>query len=159
MPEVEITRIAKADLKHISSWYVDNLGKDTAKKVFTSLREDISRLGDFPKMGAIVADEFLAVRGYRILISKKFAVVYRLELNKVVVVHVLDCERDYLFLLKGELLIDSLSCSERNLQDSKFFKEQRELPEDLHLQMCQQPAQGLLVHQARDYHDRPSAGS
>ena len=93
--KVEILPTAWEDLKRIEDWYQIQFDVETALKVSDHILDAIERLEDFPESGSLTPDERLNQHGFRMIICKKQAVIFRRIENKVYVYHIADTQTEY----------------------------------------------------------------
>lgn len=83
------------DLKSIEDYYLLNFDVKTALKVTDSILNAIERLETFPDSGSITPDEWLNAQGYRMIICKKHAAVFRRIGNDIFIYHIADTQTEY----------------------------------------------------------------
>lgn len=100
-----IVRTDKADEQIISIALsiAKSFGREVALKKLEQLEERINALTDMPEAGLIPADAFLRRRGFRVLITEKDLVFYKIDkAGKTVTVYaVTDQRQDYVSILRG----------------------------------------------------------
>jgi toxin ParE1/3/4 len=101
MSNIQYSPMALDDLKQISDYISDHWGEDVAKKVLKKITSDIRRLEQYPASGVDLGKIIDVPTDYRYLYSEKNYVFYRLELNMVKIVRVLNEHQDYVQLLLG----------------------------------------------------------
>ena len=92
---VQILPQAWEDLSRIADWYRLYFDAQTALKVTSGILETIGRLETFPDSGSVLPDEWLNQRGYRMIIIKTHAAIYRLSNEVVYIYHIFDLRQDY----------------------------------------------------------------
>lgn len=93
--KVEILPSAWEDLKTIEDYYVLQFDVKTALKVSNRILDAIERLEQFPDSGSLTPDSWLNEQGYRMVISKKHIVIYRMIDEIVYVYHIADMRTEY----------------------------------------------------------------
>lgn len=92
---IEILPTAWEDLKRIEDWYLVQFGAETALKVTDHILAAVERLEEFPDSGSLTPDPWLNQKGYRMVICKKHAVIYRKIENVVYLYHIADTQTEY----------------------------------------------------------------
>lgn len=93
--KVEILPSAWEDLKGIEDYYAVQFDVETALKVSDHILDAIERLEDFPDSGSLTPDKWLNEREYRIVICKKYVVIYKTIEKSVYVYHIADTQTEY----------------------------------------------------------------
>ena len=96
---VEILPTAWEDLKRIEDWYLIQFGVETALKVSEHILDVIERLEKFPDSGSLTPDDWLNQQGYRMVICKKHAAIYKQVGMVIYIYHIADTQTDYTKLL------------------------------------------------------------
>ncbi len=92
---------AEADILGIVKFHADQVGPVSARKVYETIREGISRLQTFPLSGQLHPDQELAVLGYRkLVLNKTYVAVYKVIDDVVAIYRVVNGVTDYPKLLK-----------------------------------------------------------
>lgn len=101
----EIIRTETADLgiRNIILHIAENWGADVARQALDQLEKSINHLGTFPNHGVAPRYRALKLQGYKVLISEKTLVFYKIdETNKKVIIFaVVDSRQDYLDIIRG----------------------------------------------------------
>lgn len=92
---IEILPTAWEDLKKIEDYYIITFGAETAIKVSESILDSIERLEDNPDSGSLTPDKWLNEHGYRMVICKKHASIYRQFHDTIYIYHIADTQTDY----------------------------------------------------------------
>ena len=87
--KVEILPVAWEDLKKIEDWYFINFDVETAIKV-----------SDLLDSGSRTPDDWLNEQGYRMVISGKHVLIYRVIKDTVYIYHIADTRTEYTKLFK-----------------------------------------------------------
>ena len=95
MYNVEILPSAWEDLKSIEDYYAIQFDVDTAIKVSDSILDAIEWLESFPDSGSMTPDPWLNEQGYRMIICKKHAAIYRKISQTVFIYHIADTQTQY----------------------------------------------------------------
>lgn len=91
---------ADADILKIVGFHADQVGPDSARKIYQAIREQIAQLQSFPMMGQIHPDPELAVQGYRkLMLTKTYVAVYKAVGGAVIIYRVVNGKTDYSKLL------------------------------------------------------------
>ncbi|MBO5094519.1 MAG: type II toxin-antitoxin system RelE/ParE family toxin [Lachnospiraceae bacterium] len=93
--KVKILPTAWEDSKRIEDRYAVQFDADTALKVSDHLLDAISRLEHIPDSGSLLPDEWLNRQGFRMLVYKKHAAIYRQIDQAVYVYHIADVRTEY----------------------------------------------------------------
>lgn len=92
---------AEADILNIVKFHAEKVGPTSAREIYKTIREEISRLQDFPLIGQIHPDPELAVMGYRkLVINQTYVAVYKVANNDVIIYRIVNGVIDYPRLLK-----------------------------------------------------------
>ena len=91
---------AQRELEEIARVYLELAGADSARKITGQILDSLERLKTYPLSGSVPRDRWLREAGYRLVISGKFIVVYRLIERTVYVYHIAHGASDYPTLLK-----------------------------------------------------------
>lgn len=92
---------AEADILSIVKFHADQAGPVSARKVYETIREGISRLRTFPFIGQLHPDQALAVSGYRkLVLNKTYIAIYKVIDDVVTIYRVVNGTTDYPKLLK-----------------------------------------------------------
>lgn len=93
--KIEILSTAWEDLQTIEDYYVLNFDVDTAVKVSESILDAIERLEEFPDSGSLTPDSWLNEQGYRMIIIKKHAVIFKVVKQSNYIYHIADTQTEY----------------------------------------------------------------
>ena len=101
----KIIRTDTADslIRKIILYVAENFGNDVALEKLDELEKNIMALGDDPYIGVDPKYAVLRRQGYKVLITKKDLVFYKIDdMNKVVTIYaVVDQRQDYLSIIRG----------------------------------------------------------
>lgn len=92
---VEILPAAWEDLKKIEDWYILQFDVETALKVVSHILDVIERLEKFPDSGSLTPDSWLNALGYRMVICRQHAAIYRQLEKTVYIYHIADMQTEY----------------------------------------------------------------
>lgn len=106
MSTIQYSPMALNDLQQIKDYISDHWGEDVAKKVLKKMTSDVRRLEEYPVSGVDLGKIIDVPTDYRYLYSEKNYVFYRLELNTIKIVRVLNEQQDYLQQLFGIESVD-----------------------------------------------------
>ena len=106
---------ALEDLYNIESWYIYNFNKDVAVKIRTVILNAISQLEFFPELGSLTPDEYLNQLGFKQLICKRHAIIYRAIEDTIFIYHIFDTRRDYPNIFKNTITSRNLVLQEGSL--------------------------------------------
>jgi len=98
--KLEILPKAWDDLDKIHHWYLYQFSQASATKVINGILDTIEMLEEFPYLGSNTPDDILNQRGYKMILSGRFAAVYRKIEDVVYVYHVADTRTQYTNLFK-----------------------------------------------------------
>lgn len=101
--EIKILPAAWDDLRAIADYYSISFSADSALKVTNHILDVIARLGEFPESGSLTPDKWLNQRGYRMVIARRHAAIYRVIDNSVYIYHIMDMRRDYPKIFRQEI--------------------------------------------------------
>lgn len=92
---------ADRDILEIARFHAEKLGAKYARGIYQTIREEVSRLRDFPLLGQAHPDPELAVKGYRkLVLTKTYVAVYKATDGTVFVYRIVNGATDYPKLLK-----------------------------------------------------------
>lgn len=97
---------ALEDLQNIKSNILSEFRESVAQKVIKKIINSVSRLEEFPLSGVNLANNIDVPTDYYYLFTQKNYVFYRLHVNRVYVVRVLNQKQEYmqqLFTITAEL--------------------------------------------------------
>lgn len=98
---LEYTPRALDDLQRIREYLAEKFGEPVAVEKMKQLTKTSRQLEQFPKQGPELS-ELLPVRtDYRYLVIRPNYVFYRLEMNKIKIIRVLNEKQDFLQILFG----------------------------------------------------------
>ena len=93
---VEFLPMALRELDEISNYYIQKIGKQSAKNILDKIMTTIERLEIFPLSAPLIRDEKLSLEGYRILTIKgEYVCIYRLLEEKIYIYHIANGRREY----------------------------------------------------------------
>ena len=92
---VEILPAAWEDLKAIEDYYCIEFSVESAIKVSDSILDAIERLEEYPDSGSKIPDNWLNEQGYRMVISGKYAAIYKHIEDVVYVYHFANTQTEY----------------------------------------------------------------
>ena len=102
---VRLGRAAKADLRSIRDYLIDQAGRDVADAVTRTILGLVDRLEQFPERGPIPEEvRSLGFDDLRQLSSRPYRVIYQLAPGKVTILMTVDGRRDLEPLLRRRLL-------------------------------------------------------
>lgn len=96
--KIEYLPIARQDLEEILA-YIMKDNKDVALGLLDEIDQKISKLAQFPYIGAVPKDERLEKLGYRMLVIRQYLVFYVNKDNIIEIRSILHGHRRYDFLL------------------------------------------------------------
>lgn len=92
---------AEQDLKEIVKFHITQVGVQSARNIYQTIRQTILRLRDFPLMGQIHPDPLLAAENYRkLVLTNTYVAVYKVAGDMVSIYRVVNGATDYPSLLK-----------------------------------------------------------
>lgn len=101
MLKVKYSPAALEDLQYIRDYILDNWGEDVATKVLKKITSDIRRLEQYPLSGVDLGKIIDAPTEYQYLFSEKNYVFFRIELDSIRIVRVLNERQNYMQHLFG----------------------------------------------------------
>lgn len=93
--KIIMTRDAIDDLNNIRDYYLLHSTVRSAEKVIRVIQKRIAQLSAFPNSGSTPPSDWLAAHGYKMVISGKYAVIYRLYGDEVYIFSVVSTQQDY----------------------------------------------------------------
>lgn len=93
--KIIMTRDAIDDLDNIRDYYLLHSTTRSAEKVIRAIQKRIAQLSDFPNLGSIPPSDWLTAHGYKMVISGKYAAIYRLYGDEVYILSVVNPQQDY----------------------------------------------------------------
>lgn len=102
MAKVEYSPAALDDLRQIHHYILSNWGESVAERVLKKITTDIKNLEQFPVLGVALGELIDIPTDYRYLFSEKNYIFYRLELDKVKIVRILNEYQEYMEHLFNE---------------------------------------------------------
>ncbi len=93
--KIEILPTAWEDLKKVEDWVQIKFDSRTALKVVNHILDSIERLERFPNSGSLTPDEWLNLRGYKMIICERHIIIYRLINEIVFITHIADTRTEY----------------------------------------------------------------
>lgn len=92
---------AEADILSIVKFHADKVGPISAREIYKTIREEISRLREFPLIGQVHPDHELAIMRYRkLVLNQTYVAVYKVVDDAVLIYRVVNGATDYPRLLK-----------------------------------------------------------
>ena len=92
--EVAIKHKAWNDLARINEWYILHEGVEAAAKVCSGLKAALQRLDKLPRVGAPLPDDELNALGWRKLLHRQYAIMYKID-DRIVEIHrIIDTRRE-----------------------------------------------------------------
>ncbi len=92
---------ARNDLTEIVKFHINKVGVDPSRKIYTSVRQTVERLSEFPLMGQTHPDPLLARQGYRkLVLTKTYVAIYKIIDATVYIYRIVNGQTDYPKLLK-----------------------------------------------------------
>lgn len=99
---IRYTPLAFADLDEIDAYITDTLcNKTAAERLLTEMERSINQLQQFPQIGSVVDDAYLASKGYRKLVVENYLVFHLINeaQKEVIIMRILYGAREYHSLL------------------------------------------------------------
>ena len=101
---VQIGRGAKADLRHIRGYLIDQAGRDVANNITRKILDLVEKLEQFPERGPIPDEvQLLGFDNIRQLSLRPYRVIYQVAPGKVTILMIVDGRRDLQPLLRRRL--------------------------------------------------------
>lgn len=92
---------AQEDMAEIVKYHAINVGAQSARKIYETMRETIGGLRNFPLMGQTHPDPLLAMQGYRkLVLNETYVAIYKINDDIVTVYRIVNGRTDYPRLLK-----------------------------------------------------------
>jgi len=96
--EIKIYAVAKKDLLDIVD-YVNTLSPGAAVNLYISIVEKIGTLTEMPERCALVKDNNLRIKGYRVLIVENYLVFFVIKGNTVGIRRIIYAKRNFSWLV------------------------------------------------------------
>ena len=94
-------RPASEDFQEIVKYHINEVGTQSARKIYNTMRDTINKLSDFPLMGQIHPDPMLAADNYRkLVLTQTYVASYQVENGIVYIYRIVNGATDYPRLLK-----------------------------------------------------------
>lgn len=93
--KIEFLPSAWKEIDEITNYYIQKIGKSSAKRTLDRIIKSIQRLEMFPYSAPLIRDEKLSQEGYRILISGEYICVYRVIEEIVYIYHIANGRTEY----------------------------------------------------------------
>ena len=91
--KILFSHLSSIDLEEIIEYYYQ-LNKNTAKKYYNNILNNIKKLKRFPEIGRIVPEfEDLFYDKYREIIYDIFRIIYKIEKNEIKILRIIDSRR------------------------------------------------------------------
>ena len=92
---------AEQDIKEIVKFHITQVGVQSARSIYQTIRQTVLRLRDFPLMGQIHPDPLLAAENYRkLVLTNTYVAVYKVSGDTVSIYRIVNGAADYPRLLK-----------------------------------------------------------
>ena len=92
---------AAEDFEEIVKYHITEVGAESAKKIYMTMRTELARLADFPLLGQMHPDPVLAMQQYRkLVLTKTYVAVYKVIDDTVYIYRIVNGKTDYPQLLK-----------------------------------------------------------
>lgn len=92
---------ASEDLQEIVKYHINEVGVQSARKIYATMRDTIQKLAEFPLMGQIHPDPMLAADNYRkLVLTRTYVAIYKVEHGVVYIYRIVNGATDYPSLLK-----------------------------------------------------------
>lgn len=101
MKKVEYSQIVRNKLKKLKEQLVDKFGTKVAKKNIDKILQNVESLAEFEEMGVLLSSIYNIECDYRILHTQRNYLIYRVELEKVIIVEMFDERENFMYKLFG----------------------------------------------------------
>ena len=92
---------AAEDFEEIVKYHIAEVGAESAKKIYLTMRTELARLADYPMLGQTHPDPVLAMQQYRkLVLTKTYVAVYKVLDDTVYIYRIVNGKTDYPKLLK-----------------------------------------------------------
>lgn len=92
---------AAEDFEEIVKYHISEVGAESAKKIYLTMRTELARLADFPLLGQMHSDPILAMQQYRrLILTKTYVAVYKVIDDTIYIYRIVNGKTDYPKLLK-----------------------------------------------------------
>lgn len=92
---------ARNDLTEIIKFHINEVGVNSSRKIYATVRQTVEKLAEFPLMGQTHPDPLLARQGYRkLVLTKTYVAIYKIIDDTVYIYRIVNGRTDYPRLLK-----------------------------------------------------------
>ena len=99
MSIIEFSPIALNDLQDIDEYILENWGEDTRLRILSKIISDIKQLEEFPLLGMDLGKKIYSTTDYRYIISENNYIFYRIEVDKIRIIRVLNERQNFIEIL------------------------------------------------------------
>lgn len=92
---------AQNEFRDYLLYYRSKVGSKYARRFSDKILSAVSQLGQFPELGVLRRDTLMGKHGFRALFVEQYVCVYRIEENTVVIYHLTDARKNYIYRIFG----------------------------------------------------------
>lgn len=86
---------AEQDILEILRFHVNEVGVQSSRKIYQTIKQTIGKLRDFPLMGQTHPDPMMAAEGFRkLVLTRTYVAIYRVERDTVLIYRVVNGAMD-----------------------------------------------------------------
>ncbi len=86
---------SREDIQNIKEYYTLEFGTESGLKVIRAIVKTLRRLHDSPDSGSRIPDSKLDEKGYRMVLSRQYAAIYRLEGEVIYIYRIISTKTKY----------------------------------------------------------------
>lgn len=92
---------ASEDFEEIVKFHITQVGTQSARRIYATMRDTINRLASFPLMGQTHPDPLLAAAGFRkLVLNKTYVAIYKVHKDTVAIYRIVNGATNYPRLLR-----------------------------------------------------------
>ena len=99
--EIEWLYEAQCEFRDFLTYYKTRVGEQYAKRFSDKILEQVQHLASFPEMGVLKKDTLMGKYGFRSLFIDQYACIYKVEESKVLIYHLVDARKNYIYHIFG----------------------------------------------------------
>ncbi len=101
MKKVEYSQIVRYKLHKLKIQLTQNFGEKVSKIIIDKILRTVESLETFEEMGLLLSSIYDIECEYRILHVRRNYIIYRVELEKIIIVEMFDEREDFMYKLFG----------------------------------------------------------
>lgn len=99
--KVEWLYEARCEFRDFLLFYKNQVGPKYARRFSDNILSSIRQLGRYPELGVLREDTLLGQYGFRALFIDQYVCIYKIEDSVVVIYHIVDGRRNYIYQIFG----------------------------------------------------------